>query len=152
MTRLLWLACGVLLLPRLGWCDEPPSAACSNAREQVETLQTWVPVYKQLDGDQRQYLDDKDRPAELARWQKTVSDACSGNPKEQAAEQAAADALHQARSPECAIERDKLKAMLAPNSREAQDSVEQQRKLVADQCPQVTTRGVWLLQMVWAKP
>jgi hypothetical protein len=69
-----------------------------------------------------------------------------------AVEEAAAYGLLVARSPECAIERDKLSAMQSANSREPRDSIEAQRRLVTEQCPVVTTRDVWLLQMVWLRP
>jgi hypothetical protein len=140
------------LAPMIGRCDELLSSPCVSAMEQVTTLQTWVPVYKQLPQDQRRYLKDSDRPAELARLQQIVAASCSDDPDTKAAQRTAADRLHTARSPECAIERDKLKAMEDPDSLEADDSVEDQRELVAKQCPAIQLSDVWLLQMVWVAP
>jgi hypothetical protein len=152
MTWREWVVVGLALLPRLAFADPPVSAACVDVREQLETLQAGVPVYKQLSGDQRQYLDDGERPAELARIQKEIAANCSADPQAEATEHAAAARLHQARSPECAVERDTLAAMEKPDSRESPDSVRKQRQLVADHCPQVATHGVWLRQQVWARP
>lgn len=151
MRATLALTC-LAALPRLALGDEPSASACVEALEQVATLQDFTPVYKQLDGGERHYLDDALRPAELARLQKLVSASCSADPKVKAAQQAAADRLHLARSPECAVERDKLAAMEQPNSHDPPDSIRQQRALVAAQCPTVPMRDVWLLQMVWARP
>ena len=53
------------------------------------------------------------------------------------------------RSPECALERDKLSAMEKPSARAAPDTVDAQRKRVAENCPLVETSNVWLLKMVW---
>lgn len=73
-------------------------------------------------------------------------------PNVEATQKAAAERLHTARSPECAIERDKLSAMQSPDSLEADDNIADQRELVADQCPAVRTTDVWLLQMQWVAP
>jgi hypothetical protein len=153
ITRIAWLLITAMLAPRLAWCDDPASpSACVNALEQLTSLQTDVAVYQQLPGEQRHYLKDSERPAELARLQKIVDSACSTKMSVRAQEQAAADRLHTARSPECAVERDRLKLMLSPNSRDPSDAIRDQRQLVADQCPTVPMSGVWLLQMVWAQP
>jgi hypothetical protein len=55
------------LAPSIGFCDNARSSPCVNALEQIATLKTRVPVYKQVPGDQRNYFKDSDRPAELAR-------------------------------------------------------------------------------------
>jgi hypothetical protein len=146
-----------LLLTGLAFLAQAASAAeptlsCVDALEQIETLKTWVPVYRQLPGEERHYLPDADRPAELARIQKIAASACSTDPRQKAAQRSQAERLHVARSPECAIERDKLSAMEQPDSLEAKDSVREQRKRVAAQCPAVPMANLWLLQMVWAKP
>jgi hypothetical protein len=153
MIRIALLLIGVIAVPRLAWCDELPAPSpCVDALEQVTSLQTDVAVYKQLPNDKRHYLKDTDRAAELARIQKIADGSCSSDPAVRARQQAEADRLHTARSPECAVERDKLTAMLSPNSRDPSDSIRDQRKLVADQCPTAPMSGVWLLQMVWAQP
>ena len=150
MTRgapLLLIALSVL--PRIAACDEPPSV-CVNALEQVLTLQDDRAVYRQMPRDQRHYLADADRPAELTRMQKTAATACSSDPKLKATQQAEAARLHRARSPECAFENDQLALMEKPDSRDPAADVAAQRARVSKQCPVVPMANVWLLQMVWA--
>jgi len=152
MAWLIVVLGAVALAPNIGLCDDAVSSPCVNALEQLATLKTWVPVYKQLSGDQRNYLKDSDRPAELARVRALAASACSKGPGVRTTQQAAAERLHTARSPECAIERDKLTAMEDPDSLEADDSVADQRDLVARQCPTIQLTDVWLLDMVWVRP
>lgn len=127
-----------------------PVSPCIDALEQVTALEIVAPAYKLVGTDSRQYLDDADRPAEIARLQKIVSASCSKQKSTaRQSEEAEAARLHKARSPECALERDKLAMMEQPSSREARSTVEDQRQLVADHCPTVPTANVWLLQIVW---
>jgi hypothetical protein len=133
------------------FADAPPISDCVNALEQLSALQAFAPVYKQLGGDRRQYLDDGDRPAEIARIQKIIAGTCSKDPKTRATQQAAADRLHTARRPECAFEREKLLMMEKPDSRDPADDVQYQRALVAKDCPIVPMSDVWLVQMIWAQ-
>jgi hypothetical protein len=151
MTRgALLLLIGLSALPRIASCVEPSPSACVNALEQVLTLQDDRAVYRQLPQDQRHYLADADRPAELTRMKKTAATACSSDPKLKASQQATAARLHRARSPECAFERDKLALMEKPDSRDPAADVAAQRAHVAQECPAVSLSDVWLLQMVWA--
>lgn len=152
MTRIVLLLLGLALIPGMARGDESAASPCVEALEQLATLNTWVPVYKQLSGGERHYLEDADRPAELTRVQKLVGTSCSTNPQVRATQETAAKRLHLARSPECAIERDKLAAMEKPGAREGRDSLASQGKLVGEQCPLVPLADVWLLQMVWARP
>jgi hypothetical protein len=147
MMRLPFALVAMALLPGMAVADEPASA-CVNALEQVTTLQALTPVYKPLAVDQWQYIDDVDRPAEIARLQKIIGAYCSAKPQERSSEDSAAQRLHVGRSPECAFERDKLSAMEKPGARAASDSIEGQRKRVAEKCPLVETANVWLLKMV----
>jgi hypothetical protein len=133
------------------FADAAPISDCVNALEQLTALQTFAPVYKQLGGDRRQYLDDSDRPAEIARIQKIIPGTCSRDPKTAATQRAAADRLHTARSPQCAFEREKLLMMEKPGSRDPADDVEHQGARVAKECPTVPMSDVWLVQMIWAQ-
>jgi hypothetical protein len=143
---------GVMAIAPTAVATEFTPSRCVDALEQVAALKQQAPAYKQLDGDERHYLDDADRPAEIARLQKIVSVSCSTDQKARAAEEADAQRLLVARSPECAIDRDTLSAMERPDSREASASIEAQRKLVTERCPLVKLRDVWLLQMLWSRP
>lgn len=145
MRQALFLA-ALGLFPDAVLSEVPPTPSCSQALEQIATLKTLQPVYKLLGADQRNYIEDADRPAEIARLQRIVTASCPTEPKARAAEQAEADREHVALSPECAVERDKLAAMELPNSHESADAITGQRRLVADKCPAVDTHGLWLVQ------
>jgi hypothetical protein len=125
-----------------------PSAAppCVDALEQVMTLRTAEPVYRAAGGEERHYIEDSERPAELARLEKIIAGSCSADGQARAAEEADAHRLHVARSPQCAVARDELAAMQQPGSRAPPDVVATKRKLVEDRCPPVDTTGRWLVQ------
>jgi hypothetical protein len=137
----------VALLPFVAQADQKPGSVCVEALEQLETLQTLAPVYK-LTGSKRHYLDDTDRPAEVARQKKIIAESCSTDPKIRRAEQAEAERLHVARSPDCLEERDKLALMEKPESRTPADDIAEQRKRVTAQCPAVQLSDVWLIHWV----
>jgi hypothetical protein len=149
MLRLSLTLAALTLLSSSTFADEMLVSPCADALEQVMALNTWAPAYKLVGADSRRYLDDADRPAEIARLKEVIKSACSTSTKERQSDEAQAARLHSARSPECAIERDKLTFMEQPGSREAPDSVTSQRKLVAESCPMVPMANVWLLQIVW---
>ena len=131
------VAIGLALLPASLLSEPRGALTCSDALEQVETLKTMSPVYKLTGKDQRHFIEDADRPAEIARLQKIIAASCSANPTERADQEAQARRLHQALSPACAVERDTLAAMELPNSHESRDAIETKRKLVRDKCPAV---------------
>jgi hypothetical protein len=133
------------------FADAPPTSDCVDALEQLSAVQTSAPVYKQLDGDRRQYLDDGDRPAEIARIQKIIAGTCSKDPKTRATQQAAADRLHTARSEGCVDTRERLRMAEKRGSRDPEDYVEYLRAQVAKDCPTVPMSDVWLVQMVWTQ-
>jgi len=123
---------------------------CVNALEQVATLETALPVYKLVGADSRRYIDDADRPAEIARLKKIVATSCSAvNSKARQSEESEATRLHTARSVWCTDERDQLSRMEQKDSRDDSDDVAYQRKLVADMCPTVPTANVWLLAVTF---
>jgi len=133
------------LCPLAGWAAEPPTP-CIQALEQIETLKTTYPVYKLEGADQRHFIADADRPTEIARLQRIVAGSCSADARARASEQAAADQLHQALSPVCAVARDTLAAMERPSAHETADRIATQRQLVTSKCPPVDSSNLWLLQ------
>jgi hypothetical protein len=142
LAWLLWLYPAVLLA-------NPPAAnlGCEDALEQVKALKSASPVYQQGSGEERRYLEDPARPAELKRLEGLVASSCSSNPAQRAAQEAASLRLLQALSPECAIERDWLATMEKPGSRDPPEDVAAKRALVNAKCPQVAVAGRWLVQL-----
>ena len=149
--RLHFALVGMALLPAMAASGESAAPSCVGALEQITTLQTWTPVYRQSGNGQQQYINDADRPAEVARLQKIVDANCNADPQARRGEQSEAQRLHILRSPKRAIERDKLSFMEKPGSRDPPDTVAAQRKLVTEKCPLVEIANVWLLQMVYVR-
>lgn len=118
---------------------------CVDALEQVAALKTSLPVYKLVGTDSRQYIDDADRPAEIARLQKIIDTSCSADPKARQREEAEAERLHTARSVQCTDELESLSRMEQKDSRDPPDIIAAQRKLVANMCPAVPRANVWLV-------
>jgi hypothetical protein len=118
---------------------------CVDALEQVLALQTSLPVYKVVGPESRHYIDDADRPAEIARLRKIIHTSCSADPQARKSEEAEAARLHSARSDYCAGARDALSRMEQKGSRDPADVVADQRKRVAENCPAVSTDNAWLV-------
>ena len=138
------LSLALLLLPTAALCEPPDESRCLDALEQLSALQAASPVYKLTAGEPL-FLADADRPAEVARLEKSVAAACSTNPKERRRQQQAAYRLHVARSPECGFASERLADMQRPDSRDPKDDTARQRKLVAGQCPEVKLKDLWLV-------
>jgi hypothetical protein len=147
--HVLWLLLGSVPLAHAVRADQTPSM-CVEALEQLETLQTIAPVYK-LTGDQeRRYLSDADRPAEVARLKAIVAGSCSSNPKLRRRDESEAEHLHLVRSPRCMEDRDRLSMMEKPGARTPEDDLARTRKRVGAQCPDADFLQVWLVQ--WVPP
>jgi len=110
------------------------------------TLKTALPVYQAVGAQDRRYIKDAERPAELARLQQIIAASCSANPQVRATQEGDAQRLHVAMSPQCAVARDELAMMEAPSSRTPADVTAGRRRLVTAQCPAVATTGRWLVQ------
>ena len=95
----LLLLLGLALLPHAVLADQVPVPVCVNALEQFEALKTVAPVYKLTGSQERQYLADTDRPAEIARLKTIVAGSCSAKPKHRQREESEAEQLHLVRSP-----------------------------------------------------
>jgi len=149
-TALLLL--GLALLPHAVKADQTPVAACVEALEQLETLQTVAPVYKLMGSREHRHLADADRPVAVARLKAIVAGLCSAKPKLRRREETEAEHLHLARSEGCMQDRDRLSIMEKPESRTPEDDLARHRKQVAAQCPDVDLSNVWLVQWVPAPP
>jgi hypothetical protein len=65
MKLTVFLSLGLACLPHAVQADQTPVSVCVEALEQLKTLQTAAPVYKRTGDQERQYLDDADRPVEV---------------------------------------------------------------------------------------
>jgi hypothetical protein len=146
------LSLGLALLPHAVQADQTPVYVCVEAFEQLETLQTVAPVYRLVGGQERQYLADADRPAQVARLKTIVDGSCSAEPKIRRREESEAEHLHLARSPGCMEDRDRLSIMEKPGSRTPGDDLAEKRQRVAAQCPDVDLSNVWLVHWIPVPP
>jgi hypothetical protein len=142
------LLLGLALLPHAVQADQTPVSVCVEALEQLQTLQTAAPVYKLTGGQERKYLADADRPAEVDRLKTIVAESCSTEPEIRRSEESEAAHLHRARSPGCVGDRDALSTMEKPESRTPEDDIARHRKQVAERCPDVGLSDVWLVHWV----
>jgi len=145
-TELLLL--GLALLPHAVLADQAPVSVCVDALEQLQTLQTVAPVYKETRGQQRQYLADADRTAEVARLKAIAASSCSAKPKHRLREESEAVQLHLLRSPGCMQDRDRLSMMEKKDARTPEDDLARTRKRVLAQCPDVDLTHVWLIEWI----
>jgi hypothetical protein len=142
------LLLGLALLPHAVLADQAPVSVCTDALEQLETLQTVAPVYKPTGAHKRQYLADADRPAEVARLKTIVAGSCSAKPKHRLREESEAKQLHLVRSPGCMQDRDRLSMMEKKDARTPEDDLARTRKRVLAQCPDVDLSGIWLVEWI----
>jgi hypothetical protein len=145
MKHLALLLLGLALLPHAVRADQTPVSVCVEALEQLKTLHLAAPVYKLTGGQERQYLADADRPAEVDRLKAIVAEACSAEPETRRSEESEAEQLHLARSPRCMGDREILSTMEKPESRTPRDDIARHRKRVAERCPDVDLSNVWLI-------
>ena len=146
----LWSLLGLALLPRVLLADQAPVSVCVDALEQLAALKTVAPVYKLTRSQERQYLADADRPAEIARLKAIVAGSCSAKPEHRRREESEAEQLHHARSPGCMQDRDRLSMMDRKDARTPEDDLARTRKRVVAQCPAVDLSEVWLVE--WIPP
>jgi hypothetical protein len=81
MKHTVFLLLGLACLPHAVQANQTPASVCVEALEQLKTLQTAAPVYKRTGDQERQYLDDADRPVEVARQKNIVVGSCSAEPE-----------------------------------------------------------------------
>src|SRR3984957_734164 len=144
----LLLLLGLALLPHSVPADQAPVSVCVDALEQLEALKTVAPVYKLTRSQERQYLADADRPAEITRLKTIVAGSCSANPKNRQREESEAEQLHFVRSPGCMQDRDRLSMMERKNARTPEDDLARTPKRVAAQCPDLDFSDVWLVEWI----
>lgn len=126
-------------------------AACVDALYQLEVLRLGTRVFKPGPGDERNYLHDRDRPAEVERLERLAEQDCSTDPARRQAQAASASKLVVALGPDCAAARERLATLERPDSRSSPDTVERQRQYVAENCPDLSRNDVWLADRVLSR-
>jgi hypothetical protein len=130
--------------------DSGDDTRCVDALFQLEVLAGDWKVYKAGPGDERTYLNDRDRPAEIARLTRERDASCSSDPAMLASQKRRAHDLFQAMSPDCLEAREKLQNLQRPTARSAPSDIEKQQAWIAAHCPDVSRTGVWLAD--WRYP
>jgi len=130
--------------------DADSDARCVDALYELQVLQGDWKVYKAGPGDERLYLSDRDRPAEIERLARERDDHCSDDPGVLASQERRANELFQAMSPDCREAREKLFNLQRPTARSAPSDIEKQQAWSATHCPGVPRDGVWLAD--WRYP
>ena len=117
---------------------------CVDALFQLQVLEGDWKVYKAGPGDERLYLDDRDRPAEIERLARERDATCSDDPEALASQKRRAADLFQSMSPDCREAREKLLNLQRPTAKSAPSDIEKQQAWIAAHCPDVHRDGVWL--------
>lgn len=123
---------------------------CVAALYQLQVLAEDWRVYKAGPGDERSYLHDRDRPAEIERLGRERDAHCSAEQATRMAQQQRAADLFQAMSPDCREAREKLLNLQRPTARSAPSDIERQQAWIAAHCPGPVREGLWLAD--WRHP
>jgi hypothetical protein len=129
----------------------PDDMHCVDALFQLEVLAGDWKVYKPGPGDDRTYLNDRDRPAEIERLSRERAANCSDEPEVLASQKRRASELFEALSPGCREAREKLQNLQRPTAHSAPSDIEKQRAYIEGHCPDVSRDGVWLVDWTYAK-
>jgi hypothetical protein len=108
--------------------------ACVDALYQITLLNERRPVFKQAADGSRRYIEDAERPAELARLLGMRDQSCSDDPTTRRSQAQRADQLMFAMSPGCAEARDKLANYEDPATHTPNSQIERQRAFVEQRC------------------
>jgi len=108
--------------------------ACVDALYQITLLNERRPVFKQAADGSRRYIEDSERPAELARLQRVRDQTCSDDPTTRRSQEQGAGQLMFAMSPGCADARDKLANYEDPATHTPDSQIERQRAFVEQKC------------------
>ena len=133
--------------------DRYADRRCIETLYQLELVTGKYKVYKPGPDDARTYLDDADRPAEIARLAKARDESCSTEQPLQGAQKRRAAELFQVLSADCREAREKLQRLAQPESRTSRNEYERQEEWVARYCPHApdadTYTDVWRADRVW---
>ncbi|MBP6106497.1 MAG: DUF4124 domain-containing protein [Steroidobacteraceae bacterium] len=126
-------------------------ARCIDALFQLEVLAGDWNVYKPGPGNDRTYLNDRDRPAEVARSSGERDANCSDEPEVLASQKQRAKDLFEALSPRCREAREKLQNLQRPTAHGTPSDIERQQSYIAAHCPDVSRDDVWLADWIWVR-
>jgi hypothetical protein len=129
----------------------PDAMRCVDALFQLEVLAGDWKVYKPEPGNGRTYLNDRDRPAEIARLSSERDANCSDEPGVLASQKQRASELFEALSPGCREAREKLQNLQRPTAHSAPSDIEKQKSYIAAHCPDASRDGVWLADWIWVR-
>jgi hypothetical protein len=130
----------------------PGDTRCVDALFQLEVLAGDWKVYKPGPGNDRTYLNDRERPAEVERLSAERDVNCSDEPDVLASQKRRASELFEALSPGCREAREKLQNLQRPTAHSAPSDIEKQQSYIATHCPDVSRDGVWLADWIWVRP
>lgn len=108
--------------------------ACVDALYQITLLSQRQPVYKQAADGSRRYIEDAERPTELARLEAVRDQNCSEDPATRRSQVQRSGQLMAAMSPRCAEARDQLANYEDPATHTPADQVARQRAFVEQNC------------------
>ena len=131
--------------------DSRDDARCVDALFQLEVLGGDWKVYRAGPGNERTYLNDRDRPAEIERLSRERDANCSDEPGVLASQKRRARELFQALSPDCREAREKLQNLQRPTAHSAPSDIEKQKSYIATHCPDVSRDNVWLADWIWVR-
>jgi hypothetical protein len=129
----------------------PDAMRCVDALFQLEVLAGDWKVYKPGPGNDRTYLNDRDRPAEIVRLSSERDANCSREPGVLASQKRRASELFEALSPGCREAREKLQNLQRPTAHSAPSDIEKQKSYIAAHCPDASRDGVWLADWIWVR-
>ncbi len=131
--------------------ESPDDTRCVDALFQLEVLAGDWKVYMPGPGNDRTYLNDRDRPAEVARLRAERDANCSDEPEVLASQKQRASELFEALSPGCREAREKLQNLQRPTAHSAPSDIEKQQAYIAAHCPDISRDGVWLADWIWVR-
>jgi len=117
---------------------------CSEAIYQLDLLNQKRRVFKpQADGS-RLYLENEDRPAEIAQISALRDQFCSNDSNDQKEQMELAHELRLALSRRCMATRETLKKMQQPEANPIEDKLERYGEYVEAFCPAIESDDLWL--------
>jgi hypothetical protein len=128
---------------------------CIETLYQLELLTGKYKVYKPGAGDARSYLDDADRPAEIARLQAVRGESCIAEQPLQGSQKRRAAELFVVLGADCREAREELRRLEQPDSRTSRNEYERHVDWMSRYCPDLSYAGVhtdvWLVDRVWQR-